>query len=311
MRRLEPWKLIFSSFHQRQFQLFHPPSWSSCHLWGLPKLENTNGHSKRIIPLAYHSPTPSNNDCCVIIRKWWPPVPGNFCIVRLDANLKLAPTKEKNFCSFSISWETKKFNNFNLEKKIQGQSLIECPTCHVPPRSDPSALRWKCAGILRVFHQTGSIFQTLISSKHKVIKYFWLMKRSKGRHWEVSKSRVMKFQRIHNQAHHIKNGNTFNITNKWPETIFQAQASRYAWSKRSTLTSSPPSTSSQQLVWSCSPFFTNSMISQLQVPGDIKIKIKNKHLWEKDKDKKCRESTCVVEFAGFEDERQLLPLVII
>ena len=135
------------------------------------------------------------------------------------------------------------------------------------------------------------------------------MKRSKGKHWEVSKSRVMKFQRIHNQAHQIKNGNTFNITKKWPETISQAQASRYAWSKRSTLTSSPPSTSSQQLVWSCSPFFTNSMISQLQVPGDIKIKIKNKHSWEKDKDKKCRESTCVVEFAGFEDERQLLPLV--
>ena len=31
--------------------------------------------------------------------------------------------------------------------------------------------------------------------------------------------------------------------------------------------SSSPSTSSQQLVWSCSPFFTNSMISQLQVPA--------------------------------------------
>ena len=135
------------------------------------------------------------------------------------------------------------------------------------------------------------------------------MKRSKGRHWEVSKSRVMKFQRIHNQAHQIKNGNTSNITKKWPEAIFQAQASRYAWSKRSALTSSPPSTSSQQLVWSCSPFFTNSMISQLQVPGNIKIKIKNKHSWEKDKHKKCRESTCVIEFAGFEDERQLLPLV--
>ena len=137
------------------------------------------------------------------------------------------------------------------------------------------------------------------------------MKRSKGRHWEVSKSRVMKFQRIHNQAHQIKSGNTFNITKKkWLEAISQAQASRrYAWSKRSTLTSSPPSTSSQQLVWSCSPFFTNSMISQLQVPGNIKIKIKNKHSWEKDKHKKCRESTCVVEFAGFEDERQFLPLV--
>ena len=102
---------------------------------------------------------------------------------------------------------------FNLEKS-QGRSLVECPTCHVLPRSDPSALRWKCAGILWVFYQSGSIFQTLISSKHKVIKYFWLMKRSKGRHWEVSKSRVMKFQRIHNQAHQIKNGNTFNITKK-------------------------------------------------------------------------------------------------
>ena len=29
---------------------------------------------------------------------------------------------------------------FNLEKS-QGRSLMECPTCHVPPRSDPSALR--------------------------------------------------------------------------------------------------------------------------------------------------------------------------
>ena len=154
------------------------------------------------------------------------------------------------------------------------------------------------------FYQTGSIFQTLISSKHKVIKYFWLMKRSKGKHWEVSKSRVMKFQRIH-----IRLKMEIPSTKKWPEAIFQAQASRYAWSKRSALTSSPPSTSSQQLVWSCSPFFTNSMISQLQVPGNIKIKIKNKHSWEKDKHKRCRESTCVVEFAGFEDERQLLPLV--
>ena len=35
--------------------------------------------------------------------------------------------------------------------------------------------------------------------------------------------------------------------------------------------SSSPSTSSQQLVWSCSPFFTNSMISQLQVPAVIVI----------------------------------------
>ena len=81
---------------------------------------------------------------------------------------------------------------FNLEKS-QGRSLVECPTCHVLPRSDPSALRWKCAGILRVFLSEWQYFSNFDLSKHKVIKYFWLMKRSKGKHWEVSKSRVMKF----------------------------------------------------------------------------------------------------------------------
>ena len=133
----QPWKSISSSFHQRQSQLFHPLSWFSCHLWGLPKLENNNGHSKRIIPLAYHSPTPSNNDCCVLIRKWWPPVPGNFCVVRFHANLKLAPTKEKNFCSFSITWETKNQSiNFQFRKKsrseLSGMSYLSCSTTFWP-----------------------------------------------------------------------------------------------------------------------------------------------------------------------------------
>ena len=47
-----------------------------------------------------------------------------------------------------------------------------------------------------------------------------------------------------------------------------------------SMTSTSPSTSSQQLVWSCSPFFTNSMISQLQVPAVIKMITSCKWPWQ-------------------------------
>ena len=52
-------------------------------------------------------------------------------------------------------------------------------------------------------------------------------------------------------------------------------------------------------------------LHDLAAPGawQHQVKIKNKHSLEKDKDKKCRESTCVVEFAGFEDESELLRFV--
>ena len=67
-----------------------------------------------------------------------------------------------------------------------------------------------------------------------------------------------------------------------------------------SMTSTSPSTSSQQLVWSCSPFFTNSMISQLHVPSVnviITLKIID------------HGNTCIVELAGFEDKRQLFCFV--
>ena len=79
--------------------------------------------------------------------------------------------------------------------------------------------------------------------------------------------------------------------------------------------SSSPSTSSQQLVWSCSPFFTNSMISQLQVPAVIVIVsiilmltfvLPKIIMFSYTKNPA---NTCIIEFTCFEDERQFLCLV--